>query len=188
MVGSSSWQRRVRAPLVRAIVFHWSVKHFIGTLSPFQQGREWLASNFPSLYHPGLSQTLRSREERKWSPTKQALIVKQIHLLSTLGNVSRTVWRICILMHERKGLIKICTNTAKLNIKNRLKYLKTNKAKDNNTGVNGRCTVDKANCDCVSCRIVLDRHVTGKGYQGSISHTQRVKDLYCGIQPYQRIF
>ena len=55
-------------------------------MSPFQQGREWLASNFLLLYHPGLSQTLRSREERKWSPTKQALIVKQIHLLSTLGN------------------------------------------------------------------------------------------------------
>ena len=32
------------------------------------------------------------------------LIVKQILLVSTLGNVYRTVWRICILMLLCKGL------------------------------------------------------------------------------------
>ena len=32
------------------------------------------------------------------------LIVKQILLVSTLGNVKRTVWRICILMLGFKGL------------------------------------------------------------------------------------
>ena len=32
------------------------------------------------------------------------LIVKQILLVSTLGNVKRTVWRIYILMLECKGL------------------------------------------------------------------------------------
>ena len=33
------------------------------------------------------------------------LIVEQILLVSTLGNVERIVWRICILMLRRKGLI-----------------------------------------------------------------------------------
>ena len=32
------------------------------------------------------------------------LIVKQILLVSTLGNVERIVWRISILMLRRKGL------------------------------------------------------------------------------------
>ena len=32
------------------------------------------------------------------------LSVKQILLVSTLGNVERIVWRICILVLRRKGL------------------------------------------------------------------------------------
>ena len=32
------------------------------------------------------------------------LIVKQILLVNTLGNVEKIVWRICILMLRRKGL------------------------------------------------------------------------------------
>ena len=34
----------------------------------------------------------------------EALIVKQILLVSILGNVLRTVWRICLLMLGCKGL------------------------------------------------------------------------------------
>ena len=51
-----------------------------------------------------LNQTLWSQEERKWSATEKLLIVKQILLISTIGSVQRTVWRICILMLECKGL------------------------------------------------------------------------------------
>ena len=38
----------------------------------------------------------------KW--LKKLLIVKQILIVSTLGDVERTVWRICIMMLVRKGL------------------------------------------------------------------------------------
>ena len=51
-----------------------------------------------------LNQTLWSQEERKWSATEKLLIVKQILSISTIGSVQRTVWRICILMLECKGL------------------------------------------------------------------------------------
>ena len=35
---------------------------------------------------------------------KKVLIVTEILLVSTLGNAERTVWRICILILECKGL------------------------------------------------------------------------------------
>ena len=43
------------------------------------------------------------REENNHQINK-LVIVKQILLVSTLGNVWRTVWRICILMLGCKGL------------------------------------------------------------------------------------
>ena len=43
------------------------------------------------------------REENNHQINK-LMIVKQILLVSTLGNVWRTVWRICILMSGHKGL------------------------------------------------------------------------------------
>ena len=57
-----------------------------------------------------LHQTFRSREKRKWSPIQleKLLINKQILLVSTLGNVLRTVWRICILMLGCKGFTLTC--------------------------------------------------------------------------------
>ena len=38
---------------------------------------------------------------------KKVLIVKQILLLSTIGNVWRTMWRICKLILGFKGLMKV---------------------------------------------------------------------------------
>ena len=40
-----------------------------------------------------------------WLSSNQGLIVKKILLVSTLGYVKRTVWRICMLMLESRGLI-----------------------------------------------------------------------------------
>ena len=57
-----------------------------------------------------LHQTFRSWEKRKWSliQLEKFLIDKQILLVSTLGNVLRTVWRICILMLGCKGFTLTC--------------------------------------------------------------------------------
>ena len=54
-----------------------------------------------SPYNITLNQTLRSQEYRKWSPTNKRS--SWILLMSTLWYVSRTVWRICILMLGCKG-------------------------------------------------------------------------------------
>ena len=48
--------------------------------------------------------TFRSREKGNDHQLKRLLIVKQILLVSTLGNVKRTVWRIYALMLGCKGL------------------------------------------------------------------------------------
>ena len=48
--------------------------------------------------------TFRSREKGNDHQLKRLLIVKQILLVSTLGNVQRAVWRIYALMLGCKGL------------------------------------------------------------------------------------
>ena len=60
------------------------------------------ASNFSSQYHHWIT---RSDHENKGNnhQLKKLLILKQILLTSILGNVRRTVWRICILMLAFKG-------------------------------------------------------------------------------------
>ena len=51
-----------------------------------------------------INMTFRSREKGNDHQLKRLLIVKQILLVSTLGNVKRTVWRIYALMLGCKGL------------------------------------------------------------------------------------
>ena len=51
-----------------------------------------------------INMAFRSREKGNDRQLKRLLIVKQILLVSTLGNVKRTVWRIYTLMLGYKGL------------------------------------------------------------------------------------
>ena len=51
-----------------------------------------------------INMAFRSREKGNDHQLKRLLIVKQILLVSTLGNVKRTVWRIYALMLGCKGL------------------------------------------------------------------------------------
>ena len=51
-----------------------------------------------------INMAFRSREKGNDHQLKRLLIVKQILLVSTLGNVKRTVWRIYTLMLGCKGL------------------------------------------------------------------------------------
>ena len=51
-----------------------------------------------------INMAFRSREKGNDRQLKRLLIVKQILLVSTLGNVKRTVWRIYTLMLGCKGL------------------------------------------------------------------------------------
>ena len=50
-----------------------------------------------------LNQTLRSREQRIWSPTKEALDCWTNSLCRHLENIARTVWRIYILTSGCEG-------------------------------------------------------------------------------------
>ena len=51
-----------------------------------------------------INMAFRSREKGNDHQLKRLLIVKQILLVSTLGNEKRTVWRIYTLMLGCKGL------------------------------------------------------------------------------------
>ena len=51
-----------------------------------------------------INMAFRSREKGNDHQLKRLLIVKQILLVSTLGNVQRAVWRIYALMLGCKGL------------------------------------------------------------------------------------
>ena len=64
---------------------------------------EWLASNFSLKYHPWIKH-YGHENKRNDLQLKKLVIFKQILLVSTFGNVKRTVWRICILMLGCKRL------------------------------------------------------------------------------------
>ena len=59
--------------------------------------------NFSLQYHPGITH-IGYENKRSDHQLRKFLIVKQILLVSTLKNVLRTVWRICILTLGCKGL------------------------------------------------------------------------------------
>ena len=64
----------------------------------------WLACNFSLQYHPWI--TLEGHENKgNDHQLKKLLIVTQILNISTLGNIKRTVWRICILMLRCKLIL-----------------------------------------------------------------------------------
>ena len=66
---------------------------------------ECLTSNFSFQYHPWVKH-YGNKNIGKDHRVKRFLIVEQILFASTIGNVWRTVWRICILMFGWKGLTK----------------------------------------------------------------------------------
>ena len=76
---------------------HTWIKH-----QPFSP-QEWLASNF-SLLHQLWIKNVGHENGGGDHQLKQLLIVKQILLVSLIGNVWRTVWRKCILMFGSKML------------------------------------------------------------------------------------
>ena len=88
-------------------IFHWfySLFWFVSKKKKFHleiilQFNPWTPESDQLLISPYnwiLNHTLKSQEDRKWSSTKKLLIVKQILLVSTSGNVQRAEWRICIL-------------------------------------------------------------------------------------------
>ena len=57
---------------------------------------------------------LGSQEQSKLSQLNKFLIVKQILLVSTLGNVERPVQRVCILMLKCKGFKKLVVHWASI--------------------------------------------------------------------------
>ena len=58
---------------------------------------EWLESNFSLQHHCWIKQYGYESEENDGSIKKKLVIVKQILLVSTIGNVYEAVWRIYIL-------------------------------------------------------------------------------------------
>ena len=83
-------------------VYLCKVYDLIDITQPFGS-QEWPASNFSLQYH------LWIKYYGHWNngndhQLKKLLIVKQILLISTTGNIWRTVWRICILIVACKGL------------------------------------------------------------------------------------
>ena len=62
------------------------------------------ASNFFLQYHPQITHINVARIKGNDYQLKRPLIVTQILLVGTLGNVWRTVWRMYILMLECKEL------------------------------------------------------------------------------------
>ena len=69
---------------------------------------EWLASNFSLPYHTWIKHYGQENKGADHWP-KKLLIVGQILHVSILGNVYRTVWRICILMLGCKGFSYIAS-------------------------------------------------------------------------------
>ena len=68
---------------------------------------KWLASNFSLQYHPWM--TLQGHKNKgNDHQLKKLLIAQQLLLVSTLGNVQRTVQRIYILMSGCKGFGVLC--------------------------------------------------------------------------------
>ena len=65
---------------------------------------EWLASNFYFQYHPSIKHKAGHENKGNDPQFKKLLIVKQILLVRTIGNVKRTMWRMWILMIGCKGL------------------------------------------------------------------------------------
>ena len=63
---------------------------------------EWPESNFSSQYNPWIKHTSHKNKGNDFQQRK-LLIVRRILLVSTVGNVWRTVWRICTLMVGCKG-------------------------------------------------------------------------------------
>ena len=63
----------------------------------------WPTFTFSLYYHPWIKHEGQENKGRDHQ-LKKRLIIKQILLVSTLGNVKRTVWTICILMLGRIGL------------------------------------------------------------------------------------
>ena len=64
---------------------------------------DWPSSNFSLQYHPWITHE-GHENKRNDHQLRKLLIVWQILFVSTLKNVQRTVWRICILILGCKGL------------------------------------------------------------------------------------
>ena len=75
--------------LSQLILYVFASLKFTELFHPLQ----WLTPNFSLQYHPSVT-WIREMFIKK----KKIYIFKQILFVSTLGNVQRTVWRICILM------------------------------------------------------------------------------------------
>ena len=72
---------------------------------------QWLACMHlisPYSITPASNIQVMRKKEMITNSTREALDYKQILLVSTLGNVLRTVWRICILMLGCKGFTLTC--------------------------------------------------------------------------------
>ena len=77
-------------------------KKRLGTHLPFDI-QEWLASNF-FLQHHARIKHYGNENKGNDHKLKELLIVEQILLVSTYGNVEKIVWGICILMLGSKEL------------------------------------------------------------------------------------
>ena len=86
---------------VQFAIHSWKKKSY--TFNPW----EWPASNFSLQYHPWIKHWSHENHGYDQQLTK-LLIFKQILLVSALGDVQRTVWRICTLMSGCRGLIIKC--------------------------------------------------------------------------------
>ena len=86
-----------------------------------------LASNFSSQYHPRIKQGCENKGiDHQW---RRLLTVKQIPLLSIIGNVQRTVWRIWKLLLGYQGLInswmelgKVMTHSFELSLDSNISH------------------------------------------------------------------
>ena len=83
---------------------------------------EWLESNFSLQHHCWVKQYGYESEENDGSIKKKLVIVKQILLVSTIGNVYEAVWRIYILNWWCKRFRKMLKNGKVLIAKLRLSY------------------------------------------------------------------
>ena len=61
--------------------------------------QEWLSSTFSFQNHPWIKHYVHENKEND-NKLEKLSTFKQILFVSSLGNVYRTVWRICILMLE----------------------------------------------------------------------------------------
>ena len=93
-----TWSPAFSRPRASCLFLLWILVMML-TLNPL----EWLASNFSLPHHPWIK--LKGQENKVADHRlKKLLIVTQILQVGILGNVQRTVWRICILMLGSKGL------------------------------------------------------------------------------------